>query len=173
MCWYCCRKRRKRDSFAATSFPKFVPRSPALYNRRYTDVSTRSMGHASQSVFPINLDGSELGDLDTQSLSVHASVLDHLQVRSGLVVDSQPFLDSLRRVYHEQLARSISDAITVFHCQIYRLEAAWAPEDATPGGNSSATTGSLEVHLSPMSWLPFLPSQLVPCFHQCLVVGVS
>jgi hypothetical protein len=123
MCWYCCRKRRKRDPFAATSFPKFVPRSPALYNRRYTDVSTRSMGHASQSVSPINLDGSVLGDLDTQSLSVHASVLDHLQVRSGLVVDAQPFLDSLRRVYHEQLARSISDAITVFHCQTYRLEA--------------------------------------------------
>ena len=149
MCWYCCRKRRKRDPFAATSFPKFVP-SQALYNCRYTDVSTSSMGHVSQSVFSINLDGSVLGDLDTQSLSVHASVLDHLQVRSGLVVDAHPFVDSLRREYHKQLARSISDAITVFHCQLYRLEATWAPEDATPGGNSSATTGSLEV-LSSMS----------------------
>ncbi len=103
------------------------------------------MGHASQSVFPINLDGSELGDLDNQSLSVHASVLDHLQVRSGLVVDVQPFLDSLRRAYHEQLARSISDVITVFHCQCYRLETAWAPEDTTLDVNSSPTTGSLEV----------------------------
>jgi hypothetical protein len=145
MCWYCCTKRRKRDPFAVTSFPKFVPRSPALYNRRYIDVSTRSMGHSSLSVSPTNLDGSVLEDLDIQSLSVHVSVLDHLQVRSGLVVDAQPFLDSLRRAYHEQLARSISDAITVFHCQCYRLEAAWAPEDATLDGNSSATTGSLEV----------------------------
>ncbi len=145
MCWYCCRKRRKRGPFSVTSFPKFVPRSPALYNRRYIDVSTRSMGHASQSVSPTNLDGSVLEDLDIQSLSVHASALDHLQVRSGLVVDAQPFLDSLRREYHEQLARSISDAITVFHCQCYRLEAAWASEGATLDGSSSATTGSLEV----------------------------
>ena len=72
------------------------------------------MGHASQSASPTNLDGSVLEDLDIQSLSVHASALDHLQVRSGLVVDAQPFLDSLRREYHEQLARSISDDITVF-----------------------------------------------------------
>ena len=67
------------------------------------------MEHASQSVSPTNLDGSVLEDLDIQSLSVHASALDHLQVRSGLVVDAQPFLDSLRREYHEQLARSVSD----------------------------------------------------------------
>ena len=144
MCWYCCRKRRERDPFVATSFPKFVS-GPALFNSRHTDVSTSSMGHAPQSVSPINLDGSVLGDLDTQSLSVHASVLDHLQVRSGLVVHAQPFLDSLRRVYHEQLARSVSDAVAIYHSQIYRLETTWAPEGTTPGGNSSATTGSLEV----------------------------
>jgi hypothetical protein len=107
------------------------------------------MEHA-RSVSPLDLDESVLKDLDNQQLSAHASVLDHLQVRSGLVVDAQPFLDSLRREYYEQLARSVSDAITVYHCQLYRLEATWAPEDATPGGNSSATTGSLEV-LSSMS----------------------
>ena len=103
------------------------------------------MEHAPQSVFPVDLDEGVLKDLDNQPLPVHASVLDHLQVRSGLVVDAQPFLDSLRREYHEQLVRSISDAITVFHCQLYRLEATWDPEGTTPGGNSSATTGSLEV----------------------------
>jgi hypothetical protein len=102
------------------------------------------MEHA-RSVSPLDLGESVLKDLDNQQLSAHASVLDHLQVRSGLVVDAQPFLDSLRREYHEQLARSISDAITVFHCQCYRLEAAWASEGATLDGNSSATTGSLEV----------------------------
>ena len=56
---------------------------------------------------PVDLDESVLKGLDNQPLPVHVSVLDHLQVRSGLVVDAQPFLDSLRRVYHEQLARSV------------------------------------------------------------------
>jgi hypothetical protein len=144
MCWYCCRKRRKRDPFSATSFPKFVP-GPALFNCRYTDVPNSTMGHAPRSVSPVDLDESVLKDLDNQPLSVHASVLDHLPVRSGLVVDAQPFLDSLRRVYHEQLARSVSDAVTIYHSNLYRLEATWDPEATTPGGNSSATTGSLEV----------------------------
>ena len=103
------------------------------------------MEHAPQSVFPVDLDEGVLKDLDNQPLPVYASVLDHLQVRSGLVVDAQPFLDSLRRVYHEQLARSVSDAVAIYHSQLYRLEATWAPEGTTPGGNSSATTGSLEV----------------------------
>ena len=107
MCWYCCTKRRKRDPFAVTSFPKFVLGS-ALYNCRYTDVFHSSMEHA-RSVSPLDLGESVLKDLDNQQLSAHASVLDHLQVRSGLVVDAQPFLDSLRREYHEQLARSVSD----------------------------------------------------------------
>ena len=66
------------------------------------------MEHA-RSVSPLDLGESVLKDLDNQQLSAHASVLDHLQVRSGLVVDAQPFLDSLRREYHEQLARSVSD----------------------------------------------------------------
>ena len=101
------RKRRERDPFAATSFPKFVLGS-ALYNCRYTDVFHSSMEHA-RSVSPLDLGESVLKDLDNQQLSAHASVLDHLQVRSGLVVDAQPFLDSLRREYHEQLARSVSD----------------------------------------------------------------
>lgn len=144
MCWYCCRKRRRRDPFAATSFPKFVP-GPPLFNCRHTDAPNSSMEHAPQSVFPVDLDEGVLKDLDNQPLPVHASVLDHLQVRSGLVVDAQPFLDSLRRVYHEQLARSVSDAVAIYHSQLYRLEATWAPEGTTPGGNSSATTGSLEV----------------------------
>ena len=143
MCWYCCRKRRRRDPFTATSFPKFVT-GPPLFNFRHTDALNSSMEHA-RSVSPLDLDESVLKDLDNQPPSAHASALDHLKVRSGLVVDAQPFLDSLRREYHEQLARSISDAITVFHCQVYRLEATWDPEDATPGDNSSATTGSLEV----------------------------
>ena len=66
------------------------------------------MEHA-RSVSPLDLGESVLKDLDNQQLSAHASVLDHLQVRSGLVVDAQPFLDSLRREYHEQLSRSVSD----------------------------------------------------------------
>jgi hypothetical protein len=80
------------------------------------------MGHAAQSVSPDDLDESVLKDLDNQQLPVHASVLDHRQVRSGLVVDAQPFLDSLRRVYHEQLARSVSDAVAIYHSQLYRHE---------------------------------------------------
>jgi hypothetical protein len=72
------------------------------------------MEHA-RSVSPLDLDESVLKDLDNQPLSAHVSVLDHLQTRSGLVVNDQPFLDSLRRVYHEQLARSVSDDNTIYH----------------------------------------------------------
>jgi hypothetical protein len=103
----CVEKTERARPFAATSFPKFVLGS-ALYNCRYTDVFHSSMEHA-RSVSPLDLGESVLKDLDNQQLSAHASVLDHLQVRSGLVVDAQPFLDSLRREYHEQLARSVSD----------------------------------------------------------------
>jgi hypothetical protein len=41
------------------------------------------------------------------------SPLDHLKVRSGLVLDAEPFLNSLRRVHQEQFAKSVSDAVRV------------------------------------------------------------
>ena len=102
------------------------------------------MEHA-RSVSPLDLDESVLKDFDNQPPNAYASALDHLKVRSGLVVDAQPFLDSLRRVYQEQFAKSVSDAVALYHSQICGLEATWPPEGTTPGGNRSATTGSLEV----------------------------
>ena len=94
------------------------------------------MEHA-RSVSPLDLDESVLKDFDNQPPNAYACPLDHPKVRSGLVVDAQPFLDSLRRVYQEQFAKSVSDAVAVYHSQMCRLEATWPPEGTTPGGSSS------------------------------------
>jgi hypothetical protein len=94
------------------------------------------MEHA-RSVSPLDLDESVLKDFDNQPPNAYASVLDYLKVRSGLVVDAQPFLDSLRRVYSEQFAKSVSDAVVVYHSQMCRLEATWTPEGTTQGGSTS------------------------------------
>ncbi len=78
-----------------------------------------------------------LKDFGNQAPTVYASPLDHLKIRSGLVLDDEPFLNSLRRVYQEQFAKSVSDAVTLYHSQICRLEATWSPENTTSGGRSS------------------------------------
>ena len=78
-----------------------------------------------------------LKDLDNQPPNAYACPLDHPKVRSGLVVDAEPFPNSLRRVYQEQFAKSVSDAVAFYHSQICRLEATWPPESTTSGGMSS------------------------------------
>ena len=90
-----------------------------------------------RSVSPLDLDDEVLGFLDNHPPVVSMSPLDHLTVKSGLVVDAEPFLNSLRRVYQEQFAKSVSDAVALYHSQICRLEATWPPESTTSGGMSS------------------------------------
>jgi hypothetical protein len=85
----------------------------------------------SQHLFRIMTDPAEV--LNCRHTDAHNSSMEH--ARS--VSDAQPFLDSLRRVYHEQLAKSVSDAVAVYHSQMCRLEVTWTPEGTTPGGSSS------------------------------------
>ncbi len=71
-----------------------------LFNSSHTDVNNRANMEHSRSASALDLDDSVLNDFDDQPPVVCASPLDHLKIRSGLVLEVEPFLNSLRRVYY-------------------------------------------------------------------------
>ena len=75
----------------------------------------------------LDLDESVMSGLEDQPPPSSASPLDHLTLEPGPVVDAEPFLNSLRRVYQEQFARTVSDAVAVYYSQMTRLETTWPP----------------------------------------------
>jgi hypothetical protein len=68
-----------------------------------------------------------MSGLEDQPLPPGTSSLDHLSLGQGPVVDASPFLDSLRRAYQEQFARTVADAVALYYSQMTTLETNWSP----------------------------------------------
>jgi hypothetical protein len=71
-----------------------------------------------------------MSGLEDQTLPSGALPLDHLSLGQGPVVDTSPFLDSLRRAYQEQFARTVADAVALYYSQMTALETNWPPANS-------------------------------------------
>jgi hypothetical protein len=75
----------------------------------------------------LDLDESVMSGLEDQPLPPVASLLDHLSLGQGPVVDASPFLNSLRQAYREQFARTVANAVALHCTQMTTLETNWPP----------------------------------------------
>ena len=73
----------------------------------------------------------DFGTLDSLKSGLHrppcvvsSSLMGYLAVKSGLVLDAEPFANSLRKVYQELFVLTVADAVRVYQGQMNRLDAA-------------------------------------------------